>query len=406
MITNPLRDKRVILGVTGSIASYKSLDLASKLVQSKAKVDVILTKSATKFISPMAFESITNSKVFSDIFDTASPQYLNHIRLAESANIMIIAPATANTIAKLATGICDDALGTTVLASKAPLVVAPAMDGSMFNHPATQENISKLISRGVFIAGPAKGRLASGLYGYGRLVKTQDLLGVASMILGSNGDLKDRKIVVTAGGTQESIDPVRIITNRSSGKMGYAIATAARDRGAQVTLISGPSALENPVGIFLKKVDSASEMKSELDNQCLDADAVIMAAAVSDWKPKKFSINKIKKTNEDYLTIDFTKNADIIGNISRQNLVKVGFAAESENLIENAKAKIASKDLDLIVANDITAKDSGFASDTNRATLIHASGTTEKLPLMEKYDVANAILDQVVIGLKSKQKSS
>ena len=406
MITNPLRDKRVILGVTGSIASYKSLDLASKLVQSKAKVDVILTKSATKFISPMAFESITHSKVFSDIFDTVSPQYLNHIRLAESANIMIIAPATANTIAKLATGICDDVLGATVLASKAPLVVAPAMDGSMFNHPATQENISKLISRGVFIAGPAKGRLASGLYGYGRLVKTQELLGVASMILGSNGDLKDRKIVVTAGGTQESIDPVRIITNRSSGKMGYAIATAARDRGAQVALISGPSALENPVGIFLKKVDSASEMKSELDNQCLDADAVIMAAAVSDWKPKKFSINKIKKTNEDYMTVDFTKNADIIGNISRQNLVKVGFAAESENLIENAKAKIASKDLDLIVANDITAKDSGFASDTNRATLIHASGATEKLPLMYKYDVANAILDRVVTGLKSKQKSS
>ena len=400
MNTGPLQDKKVILGVTGSIASYKSLDLASKLVQSQAKVDVILTNSATKFISPLAFESITHTKVFLDIFDAVPTQYLNHIRLAESADIMIIAPATANTIAKLATGIADDALGTTVLANKAPLVVAPAMDGNMFNHPATQENISKLISRGVFIAGPSEGRLASGLYGYGRLVETQELLGVISMILGSNGDLKDRKIVVSAGGTQESIDPVRIITNRSSGKMGYAIATAARDRGAQVALVTGPSALDDPVGILIRKVDSALEMKAELDDECLDADAVIMAAAVCDWKPEKVLTNKIKKSDEDNLTINFTKNPDIIGNISRRNLVKVGFAAESENLIENAKTKITSKDLDFIVANDITANDSGFASDTNKVTFIHASGTTEELPLMDKYDVANAILDRVVTGIK------
>ena len=258
------QNKQIVLGVTGSIACYKSLDLASKLTQSGAIVDVILTESAQKFVSPLAFKSITHERVITDLYSLDSDLAINHVALAEQADVLIVSPATANTIAKIANGISDDALGATILATKAPVIIAPAMDGNMFNNQATQHNVATLMSRGLFIAGPAEGRLASGIVGTGRLLETEELLGVLAMTLGKNGDLEGRHIVVSAGGTQEDIDSVRSIKNKSSGKMGYAVAEAARDRGASVTLISAETNLANLVGVHTIKIHSAIEMQKQL----------------------------------------------------------------------------------------------------------------------------------------------
>lgn len=397
----PLSKKNIVLGVTGSIACYKGLDLASKLIQSGAFVEVIMTKSSMRFISPLSFKSITHSDVVTDLFDPKSKQSINHVALAENADAIIVAPATANSIAKIAYGLSDDALGTTILATKAPVIVAPAMDGNMFNNPATQENIAKLISRGIFVAGPAEGRLASGLAGYGRLVEVSDLIEVLSMTIGREGDLKDKNFVVSAGGTQESIDPVRTICNRSSGKMGYAVAQAARDRGAIVTLVTGPTSLPNPVGIRTIKVEDALQMGEVLTRECHSADALVMAAAVADWRPVQVSTTKMKKNDSANWSIDLIRNPDILEGIKEGNIIKVGFAAETENLIENGKSKVKSKGLDFIVANDITEPDSGFSVDTNKVVIIHSNGTVEKLPLMQKYEVGNAILDRVKTGFGS-----
>ena len=395
---SPLNNKRVVLGVTGSIACYKAADLASKLVQNGALVDVILTSAATQFVSELTFRSITHRSVFTDLYSSESELSINHVALAETADIIIIAPTTANTIAKIANGISDDVLTTTILATRAPIIIAPAMDANMFDNAATQANVTTLITRGVFIAGPANGRLASGLIGQGRMVEPSDIISSANMILGKDGDFSGKKIVVSAGGTEEAIDPVRNITNRSSGKMGYAIAEAARDRGAIVSLVAAPNALPKPVGILVTKIQSAEEMKKVIATECDGADALIMAAAVADWRPLKKLDSKAKKSTSDTWSLKLVKNPDIIGSIKNDSLIKVGFAAESENLIENSKTKVKSKNLDFIVANDITAKDSGFSVDTNKVTIIHSNGNIESLPLMSKYDVAHSILDRVKSG--------
>ncbi|MFL2777425.1 MAG: bifunctional phosphopantothenoylcysteine decarboxylase/phosphopantothenate--cysteine ligase CoaBC [Dehalococcoidia bacterium] len=395
---SPIQNKRIVLGVTGSIACYKAADLASKLVQSGALVDTVLTEAAREFISELTFKSLTHREVHTSLYSPNSNLSINHVALAESADLIIVAPATANTIAKIANGISDDVLTTTILATTAPIIIAPAMDANMFDNPATEANVTTLIGRGFFIAGPAEGRLASGLMGKGRMIEPFDIMGAASMLLGKDGDLSGKKIVVSAGGTEEAIDPVRNITNRSSGKMGYAIAEAARDRGAMVSLVAAPNHLAKPIGISVTNIQSAEDMKKAIEDECLEADALIMAAAVADWKPLEKLDSKAKKDKSDHWSLELVKNPDIVAGINSSKLIKVGFAAESENLVENSKTKIESKNLDFIVANDITAADSGFSVDTNRVTIIHPDGTTEVLPLMSKYDVGHSILDRVKSG--------
>lgn len=395
-----LEGRKVILGVTGSIAAYKAADLASKLVQAGAMVDVIMTREAAQFITPLTFKSLTHRPVVTDLFDPQSEMSIEHVALAQRADVVIIAPATANIIAKIANGLADDSLTCTVLATKAPVIIAPAMDGNMYANRATQDNIAKLKERGCVFAGPAQGRLASGLMGTGRLVDTETLLGTIQQVLGRQGDLKDTTIVVTAGGTQEPIDPVRVITNRSSGKMGYAVAEAARDRGARVVLITAPTALADPVGVEVVKVNRAVEMRDAVVKETRDAHALVMAAAVADYQPLKTAAQKIKKTSAE-LSIRLEKTPDIISEV-KGNFIKVGFAAESEDLLENARGKLRKKHLDMIVANDITATDAGFGADTNRVIIIDKSGKAEHLPLMLKYQVAHQILDRVAALLKAR----
>ena len=392
---DPLENKHVVLGVTGSIACYKAVDLASKLTQQDALVDVIMTSAATEFLAPLTFASITHRPVVTDIFDPQSEMSLDHVALAQRADVVVVAPATANTMAKIAWGLADDALTATVLATEAPIVLAPAMDAHMYENPATQENVQKLESRGVLIVGPAEGHLASGLVGRGRMLETWELLGHIRMVLGRNGDLADRKIVVSAGGTQEPIDPVRVISNRSSGKMGYAIAEAARDRGASAVLVSAPTALPHPVGLRVVDVETTHQMRNAVLDECKDADALIMAAAVADWRPATVASHKVKKGDSDTWSVELTKNPDILAEVQSERLIKVGFAAESDDLIANAQAKLVGKGLDLMAANNITAGDAGFAADTNRVVLLDREGSAEELPLMSKYEVGHRILDRV-----------
>ena len=401
-----LDGKSVALGVSGSIASYKAVDLASKLVQMDASVDVVMTPAAREFVTPLTFAAITHRPVVTSMFEPQSELSINHVALAERADIVAVAPATANTIARIAHGMADDPISATVLATRAPVMIAPAMDANMYDSPATQANVRILLERGIHVAGPAEGRLASGLVGKGRLLETADLLGHIRILLGRDGDLAGRKIVVTAGGTQEAIDPVRVITNHSSGKMGYAIAEAARDRGARPVLITAPSALTDAVGVKTVRVDSALSMRDALNHECLDADAVIMAAAVSDWRVAEVAGRKVKKGDSDTWTIDLVKNPDLIAGISSEKIVKVGFAAETESLVENAKSKLVSKDLDLIVANDITATDAGFASDDNRVIILDREGGIDRLPLMSKYDVGVEVLNRVKPLFKGPARST
>ncbi len=393
MAASPFTDRNIVLGVTGSIACYKALDLASKLKQAGALVDTVLSYGATNFVDPLSFRAITHRDVVTDGFDPHSEFGMDHVALARRADLIVIAPATVHCIAKLAAGLADDPLTTTVIASSAPLLIAPAMDANMYDHPATQENLAKLRDRGVITAGPASGRLASGLVGTGRLLEPAELLGHIAAALGQQGDLAGRSIVVSAGGTWEAIDPVRAITNHSSGKMGYAIAEAARDRGAAVVLVAGPTSLPDPPLVQTVKVTSAQEMSEAVLGHVSGSDALIMAAAVADYRPADASPEKIKKTS-DALSIDLAKTEDIL-EAAQGDFVKVGFSAESENLLANAKAKLQGKGLDLIVANDITAPDSGFGADTNKVALIGRDLQVEELPLMSKYEVGNRVLDRV-----------
>ena len=389
-----LSGKRVVLGVTGSIACYKALDLASKLVQAGALVDTIMSHGATRFVTPLAFRSLTHRTVVTDSFDPDSEYSVEHVALAHAADVLVIAPATVHCIAKLALGLADDALTTTAVAFDGPLVVAPAMDGNMFDHPATQENLAKLRERGAVIAGPGAGRLASGLMGQGRLLETPELLGHIAYALGRGGDLAGRTVVVSAGGTAEPIDPVRVITNHSSGKMGYALAEAARDRGAKVVLVSAARSLPAPPLVEVVPVSTAQQMCDAVLAHTPQADALIMAAAVADYRPVSAAGQKIKKS-DDELNIPLARTTDILATATG-DFVRVGFAAESENLVPNAKVKVQSKSLDLIAANDITSEGSGFGADTNRVTLIDRELNVEELPLLTKYEVGNRILNRVL----------
>lgn len=395
-----LKGKNIVLGVTGSIAAFKSVELASKLTQAGALVDVIMTRAALEFVTELSFRSLTHRPVVTDMFDPASELSVEHVALAERADVVVIAPATANTIAKIAVGIADEMLTATVLATRAPVIIAPAMNVNMYENPVTQENLAKLKARGYVIVGPGYGRLACEAVGQGRLVEIEDIVGTIRQVLGREGDLAGKRVVVSAGGTQEPIDPVRIITNLSSGKMGYAIAEAARDRGASVTLVSAPTALRAPAGIHLVSVTAAIQMKEAIAQAVGDADVLIMAAAVADYRPQARAEMKIKKASEP-LTLELVPNPDILAEV-QGDFLRVGFAAESQNLVGNALDKLRRKRLDLIVANDITAPGCGFAADTNRVVIIDRLGKVEELPLLLKSEVADRILDRVVSLLTSK----
>jgi len=397
-----LAGKTIVLGITGSIAAYKAVDIASMLTQAGAKVEVVMTDSATKFIAPLTLRSLTGRPVVTDMFELASEFSIEHVALAEAADIVAIAPATASVIAKLAAGISDDMLTCVVLATKAPIILAPAMNVNMFDNPVTQENLAKLKARGFTIVDPAYGRLASGKVGWGRLAEVDQIVGTIKQVLGRSGDLAGKRLVVTAGGTQEPIDPVRHIGNRSSGKMGYAMAEAARDRGAEVKLITAPTTLPEPVGMEVVHIETAAQMKEAVARAVAQADALIMAAAVADYQPKSVAETKIKKEASS-LTLELVRTPDILTEV-KGDFLKVGFAAESQDIVANARQKLERKHLDLIVANDITDKDSGFGTDTNKVTLIDRDGKVESLPLLTKREVADRILDRVVGMLSGREK--
>jgi len=399
-----LSGKRIVLGVCGSIASYKAADVASKLTQAGALVDVILTDSARQFVTPLTFRSLTLRPVCTDMFDPDSPLAEEHVELARAADAMLIAPASATTLARLAHGMADNMVALTALATTAPVLVAPAMDNQMWEHAATQANVATLRDRGVIFVGPAEGRLASGRVGLGRLVETDLIIGAVRQALGARGDLAGRRIVVSAGGTQEPIDPVRYVGNRSTGKMGFAIAEAARDRGARVTLVSGPVSLPAPYGVERIDVGTTAEMAAAVQRATDGCDVLIMAAAPADFRPAAQAEQKIKRTGET-LTLELVPNPDIIAGLTGP-FVKVGFAAETEQVLVHAHAKIKKKGLDLIAANDVTAPQAGFAADTNLVPLVDADGNVEELPLLSKYDVAHRILDRVVAILAKRGRTA
>ena len=391
-----LSNKHILLGVTGSIAGYKAADLASKLAQAGADVDVILTSAGEKFVTPLTFQSVTGRRAYTDNDLWGNEAHVLHVSFGKTADLLVIAPCTADTIAKLANGIADNLLTVTALAATCPLVIAPAMDGGMFEHPATQDNLAKLKERGAIIVGPAEGHLASGLTGTGRMMEPAEILGHIRIVLGRKGKLAGKKVVVTAGGTQEALDPVRVITNHSSGKQGYAIAQAALDSGADVCLVTAPTALTAPVGARIVKVHSAEEMLTAVLAE--SADALIMAAAAADFRPKNAAKDKMKK-RDGIPQIELEATPDILKTVSgspvdkKRFQVMVGFAAESQNLLENAAEKLKSKKLDFIVANDISASDAGFAVETNRVTILFANGARENLPLTSKMEVAEIIIE-------------
>ena len=405
---NPIQSKRILLGLSGSIACYKAADLASRLSQMGGLVDAVLTQSALQFITPLTIQSVTSRRAYIDADLWGSEGHVLHIGLAHSADLLVIAPATANTLAKIALGIADNLLSLAALAARCPLLVAPAMDGGMYSHPATQANLDILRQRGVRIAGPAEGHLASGQSGVGRMMEPSEILGQARLALAQGGRLQGRKIVVTAGGTQEPVDPVRVLSNRSSGKQGFALAQAALDLGARVDLIAAPVPLETPAGARRIDVRTAEEMLSAVSDSVRDADALLMAAAVADFKPALRSEQKIKKDSGPPL-LELAPTPDILQMVADQKAktgyprLSVGFAAESQQLIENARAKLAAKRLDLIVANDITAHDAGFSADTNRVSLLNARGEIESLALMSKYEVAEAVLERVIAILPKQE---
>lgn len=397
----PLKNKRIVLGVSGSIAAYKAADLASKLSQAGAQVDTILTEAATHFVTPLTFQSVTGRRAYTDADLWGNEAHVLHVGLGHQADLLVIAPATANTLTKLAQGQSNDLLSVTALAATCPLLVAPAMDGGMYSHPATQANLQRLAERGATIVGPEEGHLASGLVARGRMTEPLTLLGRIRQLLAQGGPLAGRRVVVTAGGTREAVDPVRYLTNHSSGRQGYAVAQAALDAGAEVVLIATATGLPMPSGAELVAVGSAREMLDAVLTTTADADALIMAAAVADFRPAQVAEQKIKKL-QGTPTLALAANPDILATVAGQRKagerlqVVVGFAAETQNLLENAQGKLERKKLDLIVANDVTAADAGFAVETNLVTLLRKDGSTETLPLQSKAAVAERIVAEVV----------
>lgn len=393
-----LKDKTVVIGVSGGIAVYKVCDVVSRLKKLNANVHVIMTKSATEFVTPLTFQSLSQNYVVNDMFEEPKTWDVEHISLAKKADVFLIAPATANVIGKVANGICDDMLTTTVMATTGKVLIAPAMNTNMYKNPILQRNINILKELGYNFVNPESGRLACGDIGEGKLASPEIIVNtVIDLLNNRDKDLQGKKIMITAGPTVESIDPVRYLTNRSTGKMGYAIAKMAADRGADVTLVSGPTNITPPANLKkIIKIQSAEEMYSAIIDNFDENQVIIKSAAVADYKSKTYSDKKIKKSNDD-LVIELDRNKDIayeLGKIKKDKIL-VGFAAETNDLIENAKGKVNKKNLDFIVANDLTEEGAGFGTDTNIVKIIDKEGNISKYPQMKKDEVANVILDKV-----------
>jgi phosphopantothenoylcysteine decarboxylase / phosphopantothenate---cysteine ligase len=392
-----LSGKRVTLGVTGSIAAYKAVGLASALHQAGAIVDVAMTTDAQRFLQPLSFQAITHRPVFADLWAPGMETDIAHVTLGRESDTIVVSPATANMLAKLAHGLADDPVSVTVLAARCPVIVAPAMDAGMYTHPATVANVQTLRERGVRIVEPESGHLASGLVGLGRLADLETILDVVRATLGARGDLAGWRVLVTAGGSQEAIDPVRYIGNHSSGKMGYAIAEASRDRGAEVVLISTPTALRQPAGLQLVGVRSAAEMLASLEAHYPSVDVLIMAAAVADFRVDLAANQKLKRGAQ-AVDLRLVPNPDLVAStallVTERRVVRVGFAAETQDLVEHATEKLARKKLDLIVANDVSAD--VFGAETNEVTMLWADGRRADIPRRSKSAVAERVLDAVV----------
>ena len=408
IMANPIRNKNIILGVTGSIAAYKAAELASYLTQQDAKITAILTQAAEQFISPLTFQSVTGHNALTEESLWGSQGHITHVQIARETDLMIIAPASANTIAKIAHGIADNLLTLTTLALQCPLIIAPAMDMGMYGHIATQENVKLLEKRGVHFIGPAEGHLASGLKGKGRMVEALEIAQYSRWLLSRNNTLKDIHTLVTAGGTREPLDPVRFLSNRSSGKQGFTIAQAALDAGANVTLISAPTFLNIPFGVNWKSVETAEEMYQSVMHEIENVDVLIMAAAVADFTPSKSFTEKIKK-EKNKLEVTFNRTTDILteaGKYKKEkkpDLILVGFAAETNDLINNAREKLKAKNLDMVVANDISRKDAGFEVDTNQVSILFSDKSIEEYPLMKKEEVAENIMEHIMKIFQTKK---
>lgn len=403
-----LAGKRIVLGVCGGIAVFKAAALCSKLVQAGAHVKVIMTDAATRFVTPLTFQTMSRQDVVTDLFAEEDPAVVSHIDIADHADLVIIAPATANMLAKMACGIADDMLSTTLLAVTVPVFVAPAMNVHMYDHPAVQHNIELLRHRGVRFIEPGVGQLACGYVGKGRMAEPEEIMEVLTAYVGQSSTLAGRKVLVTAGATVERIDPVRYITNDSSGKMGFAIAEAARDMGAGVTLIAGNAAVPPPPGVRVIPVSSAQTMFEAVLDHLPAHDIIIKAAAVADYRPAEQASRKIKKQQSDTLTLQLVKNPDIlqaVGERKQDSQVVIGFAAETDHLEQHAQDKLRRKRCDLIVANDVTQEGAGFGIDTNIAQIYDESGLVEALPLMSKREAAERIMGHAAARLEEKGRS-
>ena len=393
-----LSGRKIVLGVTGGIAAYKSADLVSRLRHLGAEVHVIMTKNATEFVAPLTFQTLSANQVVVDTF--AAPEYWNveHVALARLAEVFVIAPATANILAKMAHGLADDMLSTTVLATKAPVLVAPAMNTGMWTAEATRENCETLRRRGVHFVGPDSGMLACGDSGAGRMSEPEMIVRAIDALLNRKRDLQGRKVLITAGGTRERLDPVRFLSNDSSGKMGFALAEAARDRGAEVTLVYGSVSVALPEGVRPIGIESALDLYEVMLREAPGQDMIIQAAAVADYRPARKAAQKIKKKDGAALVLELTENPDVaraVGEIKKPGQILVGFAAETNRVTENAREKLAKKNLDMIVANDVTREGAGFNTDTNIAALITREGIQE-CPLQSKRELADVILDRML----------
>ncbi len=400
--TGALRGARVLLGVSGGVACYKAVELARLLGRAGAEVQVVMTEAATRFVGPVTFASITHRQVHTDLFEEADR--ILHVRLGREADVVVVAPATANLVAKMAHGIADDLLTNVLLTATCPVVVAPAMHTEMWEHEATRANIRTLAERRVSIVDPAVGALAGGDEGIGRLAEPDEIVAAVTETLTHGRDLAGVRVLVTAGGTQEPLDPIRFIGNRSSGKMGYAIATEARRRGAAVTLVAAPTALEDPEGIAVVRVRTANEMRDEVVARFPDAEVVVKAAAVGDFRPRDPAPEKIKKDGAGP-TIELVPTIDILRELGtiKTDQILVGFSAETQDHLAGARKKLASKNLDLIIVNHVGAPDSGFEADTNRGVILGADGSEHELPLQLKSSVAREICDRVVAMLQARE---
>ena len=392
-----LNGKTIVLGVTGSIAAYKIAGLASMLVKQHADVHVIMTKNACNFINPITFETLTKHKCLVDTFDRNFEFSVKHVSLAQAADVFLIAPASANVIGKIANGICDDMLTTTVCATRKPVLISPAMNTGMFENPIVQDNLKKLARFGYHIIQPAVGRLACGDVGTGKMPSEEELFNNILLAIAKEKDLKGKRILISAGPTQEAIDPVRYITNHSTGKMGYALAKMAKLRGADVTLVSGPVSITAFPSIEVVDVTSAADMYDAITTRSSQADIVVMCSAVADYTPTLYSEQKVKKSDGD-MSIALSRTKDILKNLGenkREGQTVVGFSMETENLIENSQAKLLKKNVDMICANSISTEKTGFGVDTNKVTLIFKNHV-EELPLCSKEETADMILDHII----------